>query len=166
MHANNILIIANVLSFLLLDQFKWGLVPSKLWGNFHSEFPKLLTSAFAHANVVHIAFNMFALYTFGSVLESMLGDFRYLIFYLASAVLTSLIYAMFARNSSVISLGASGAISAVMGLYMFKSNQIDAVWRVLQYQFVGLLLQSQTGINYLAHIIGFGLGWVAYFMKL
>jgi membrane associated rhomboid family serine protease len=166
MQSNNILIIANILSFIFVDQIKWGLTPNLLWNNFGNEFPKLLTSAFTHANIMHLAFNMFALYSFGVVLESMLGNSRYFIFYILSAVLTSLIYAMFARGSSKVSLGASGAISAVMGLYMFKSNQMDAIYRVLQFQFVGLIFQSQTGINYLAHIIGFGLGWLAYYMKL
>lgn len=165
MQANNILIIANVLSFFFLDQFKLGLTPMKLWNNFKDESPKLLTSAFAHADITHILFNMIALYTFGRVLESEIGNIRYFVFYIGSAVLTSLIYAMLARDSSVVSLGASGAISAVMGLYMFKSNQKEAFWRVLQYQFVGLLIQSHTGINYLAHLIGFGLGWVAYFLN-
>lgn len=166
MQSNNILIIANILSFLLLDQIKWGLTPVKLWSNFSTEVTKLLTSAFTHANLVHLAFNMFALYIFGNKLETEIGTTNYSIFYILAAVLTSLIYAIFAKNSSVVSLGASGAISAVMGLYMLKSKQTKAIMEVVQFQVFGLLFMSQSGINYLAHLIGFGLGWLAYYFKL
>ncbi|MBW9209955.1 rhomboid family intramembrane serine protease [Mumia sp. zg.B21] len=86
---------------------------------------RLLTSAFLHAGILHIAFNMYALYLFGPVLERYLGTVRYLIAYLTSAVAASVfVYVLSPPNQPT--LGASGAIFALFGMalvIMYKQGQ-------------------------------------------
>ena len=86
-----------------------------------SVYITLLTSMFMHASIAHIAGNLWFLYIFGDNVEDDFGHARYLIFYLVCGVLASLSHV--AMNSSgpqamIPSLGASGAISGVMGAYL------------------------------------------------
>jgi membrane associated rhomboid family serine protease len=80
------------------------------------EYYRLLTSAFLHANVVHILFNMFALAQLGPVLENALGRARYLALYLLSALGGSIAGYLLA-NPLQPSVGASGAIFGLFGAY-------------------------------------------------
>jgi membrane associated rhomboid family serine protease len=136
----------------------------------------LLTSMFMHGSWMHLAGNMLYLWIFGDNLEHRLGKGRYLAFYLVTGVIASLSHVFstfFQQQSSVIpSLGASGAISGVLGGYMllFPKLKVKAlflyqiiiipayialgVW--IGFQIVsGLLSGSGSGVAYTAHIGGF-----------
>jgi membrane associated rhomboid family serine protease len=81
----------------------------------------ILTSMFMHGGIAHIAGNMWFLWIFGDNIEDDMGHGRYLIFYLLCGVIASLSHVfmnMNGPNALVPSLGASGAISGVMGAYM------------------------------------------------
>src|SRR6202162_148753 len=88
------LIVANVAVFLLQGVAPGIVVPFALWplaasasGVGASFGPwQLLTYAFLHASLVHVAFNMFALYMFGGAIEQVFGPRRYLIYYLVCVV--------------------------------------------------------------------------------
>src|SRR5712692_1854851 len=94
----------------------------------------LITSMFMHGSIAHIFFNMLFLFIFGDNIEDRLGHFRYLIFYLVCGVLAGLAHvfatAAFAGGNEasllVPSLGASGAISGVLGAYilLFPTNRV------------------------------------------
>src|SRR5215510_3679313 len=93
----------------------------------------LLTSMFMHGGIAHIFGNMLFLFIFGDNLEDRLGRLRYLIFYLVCGVLAGLAHvfatALIATDESsllVPSLGASGAISGVLGGYLllFPTNRV------------------------------------------
>jgi membrane associated rhomboid family serine protease len=87
-----------------------------------SVYLTLLTSMFLHGGIAHIFGNMLFLWIFGDNVEDRLGHGRYLIFYLLCGVLASLAHVMatyaFDGNPQVPSLGASGAISGVLGGYI------------------------------------------------
>jgi membrane associated rhomboid family serine protease len=90
-----------------------------------SVYLTLLTSMFMHGGIAHIFGNMLLLWIFGDNIENALGHVRYLIFYLVCGVLASLAHVFttvaFATNESgllIPSLGASGAISGVLGAYI------------------------------------------------
>jgi membrane associated rhomboid family serine protease len=87
-----------------------------------SVYLTLLISMFMHGGIAHIAGNMLYLWVFGDNLENTLGRIRYLLFYLACGVLASLahVFSTVATggNALVPSLGASGAISGVLGGYV------------------------------------------------
>ena len=86
-----------------------------------------ITSHFLHAGFIHIGFNMLFLWIFGNNIEEKLGGIKYLLFYLSCGVLAGLTQNFFAANSSVPSLGASGAIAGVMGAYIIRFPQAKIV---------------------------------------
>src|SRR5215208_3292143 len=148
-----------------------------------SVYLTLLTSMFMHGGFAHLFGNMLFLWIFGDNLEDRLGRVRYLVFYLLCGILASLAHvfstAAFSGGGSgmlVPSLGASGAISGVLGGYilLFPHNRVKVILlRVLTevpayvalglwflFQFVsglGLLGggAQEGGVAYAAHIGGF-----------
>ena len=148
----------------------------------------LLTSMFMHGGIAHILGNMLFLWIFGDNIEDRLGHVRYIIFYLICGVLASLAHvfttAMLAgdRQSMMIpSLGASGAISGVLGGYILLHPTrpvtvilFNFLTRVPAYLAIGLWFvfqlisglgmlgegSAQGGVAYAAHIGGFIAGLV------
>lgn len=87
------------------------------------EYYRLLTSAFLHANVLHIALNMYALYLFGPPVEAALGRIRFVALYLIAAVGGSAMSYAFG-NPVQPSLGASGAIFGLLGAYLVINRRL------------------------------------------
>jgi membrane associated rhomboid family serine protease len=148
----------------------------------------LITSMFMHGGIAHIAGNMLFLWIFGDQIEDRLGHIKYLLFYLVCGVLASLAHvfttALLAGNEQsmmIPSLGASGAISGVLGGYILLHpsrrvtvilfrflTQVPAyvaigIWFVFQLiSGLGMLGEGsqQGGVAYAAHIGGFIAGVV------
>lgn len=140
----------------------------------------LITSMFMHGGWAHLLGNMLFLWVFGDNLENRLGPGRYLIFYLVCGIVASLCHVFFAGSDAIVpSLGASGAISGVMGGYLllFPSRRVKVfmgrgigevpafvalgIWIVFQViSQMGVLGGEQAGggVAYLAHIGGFAAG--------
>lgn len=151
----------------------------------------LLSSMFMHGGFAHLAGNMMYLFIFGDNLENVMGHRNYLLFYLLTGVLAGLAHvfttAFFGHNLLIPSLGASGAISAVLGGYMllfprrgvhvwmlFTIITVPAflsvgIWFVFQLiNGLGALGGDEAGgVAYAAHIGGFiaGLFLVKTFVK-
>jgi membrane associated rhomboid family serine protease len=153
-----------------------------------SVYLTLLTSMFMHGGFMHLFGNMLFLWIFGDNLEDRLGRVRYLVFYLVCGVLASLAHVFstvaFSHGGGsllVPSLGASGAISGVLGGYvlLFPRNRVHVIlFRILTdvpayvalglwflFQFVsglGILGggSQEGGVAYAAHIGGFVAGLV------
>ena len=153
-----------------------------------SVYLTLFTSMFMHGGIAHIAGNMLFLWIFGDNIEDRLGHARYVIFYLLCGVLASLAHvfttgALASQEGSMLvpSLGASGAISGVLGGYLLlhPSRRVTVIlFRFLTavpaYVAIGLwfLFQlisglgmlgggsQQGGVAYAAHIGGFVAGLV------
>jgi membrane associated rhomboid family serine protease len=142
-------------------------------------FMPLLTSMFLHAGVAHILGNMLFLWIFGDNVEDFYGHFTYLVFYLVCGVGAGLLHVLFNWNSMLPSLGASGAISGVMGAYLIlypRSRVLTLVfiflipipavvilvlWFVMQFvsgvSSLGMGVAS-GGVAWWAHVGGFLLG--------
>ncbi|MDB5202777.1 MAG: rhomboid family intrarane serine protease [Ferruginibacter sp.] len=144
----------------------------------------LFTSMFMHGGLAHIAGNMLYLWVFGDNLENRMGPVKYLAFYILCGLLASVAHVVLTvytgRDGLVPSLGASGAISGVLGGYLmlFPKNKV----RVLAFMFVitvpavitlGLWIALQLvsgygmlggdepgGVAYAAHIGGFIAGMI------
>ena len=123
------------------------------------QYYRLLTGTFLHANILHLAFNCYALYVIGTQLESYLGKWRYIFVYLFSAITGALFSMIFGGNS--ISIGASGAIFGLMGSLVyfgyhyrvFLGNVIKS--QILPLIFVNLLIGFMSeGIDNAAHVGG------------
>ena len=82
---------------------------------------RMLTSAFAHSTVFHLAFNMLTLWIFGRTLEQVYGHLRFAALYVVSALGGSLAIALVAPNTTV--LGASGAVFGLFGAYFVVMRQ-------------------------------------------
>jgi membrane associated rhomboid family serine protease len=142
----------------------------------------LITSMFMHGGIAHLLGNMWFLWIFGDNIEHDLGWPRYLLFYLLCGILASLAHVFLNTTepgSLVPSLGASGAISGVMGAYLVLHPQrrvtvlllrivtqvpgfvAVGLWFVFQLiSGIGMLGGMQTGVAYGAHIGGFVAGAV------
>lgn len=132
---NWLIIGANALVFLFelslspqsLVQFIsiFGIIPEQLnilrpWVMIANPLPlvTLITHMFLHGGWVHFLSNMWILYIFGDNVEAKLGHFRYAIFYILGGMAAGLTQVLIAPDSSVPSIGASGAIAAVLGAYL------------------------------------------------
>ncbi len=80
----------------------------------------LFASIFMHGGWLHVIGNMWFFWIFGDNVEDRLGHFKYLVFYLLCGIGASLIHVMFNAGSSVPTIGASGAISGVLGAYLIS----------------------------------------------
>ena len=144
----------------------------------------LLTSMFMHGSIMHIFGNMLFLWIFGDNLEHALGRIRYLSFYLLTGIIASLAHVIstfiFGDNPFIPSLGASGAISGVLGGYLvlYPRRNVRVImlrmittvpaivaigmWFVFQlisaFGVIGAGPQSSGGVAFMAHIGGFVAG--------
>jgi membrane associated rhomboid family serine protease len=102
----------------------WILVPSKVV--FEHEYLRLVTSAFLHLNLLHLAFNMLALFVLGPPLEALLGRWRFLAVYLLSAIGGS-VAVLWLSPLNTATIGASGAIFGLFGaaLLLYRQLRID-----------------------------------------
>jgi len=197
--VNVLLILVNVLAFLheltlppRLGRalvYTFGLIPAHeqlLFARHGISLPQavlpMFTSMFLHGGWMHLLGNMLFIWVFGGAVEEALGHFEYLIFYLICGVGSALVHTLFNLGSKVPTIGASGAISGVMGafivlfprarvktlipaLLLFFTVEIPAYlmlgyWFFLQF-FSGVAslgMEDQGGVAWWAHVGGFVLG--------
>jgi membrane associated rhomboid family serine protease len=175
--VNWIFIILNVGIFLYsLSNFEaiilgYGFVPA------NASFLTLITSMFLHGGIAHLLGNMWFLYIFGDNVEDRMGHFAYLIFYLVAGIAASLLHFLTNLGSMIPAVGASGAISGVLGAYLvffpkagvyisggMGVGRVSAMfmlilWFVFQL-FSGFLSGPESGVAFFAHIGGFIFGVV------
>ena len=144
----------------------------------------LLTSMFLHGSWMHLLGNMWFLYLFGNNIEDSMGRGRFLIFYLLCGLAAALLRVALTPDSVIPMVGASGAISGVMGGYLLLYPRVRVytlvpigffitrlalpAWTMLGYWFVLQLLGGVTvvagakggGVAFWAHIGGFVAGLV------
>jgi len=80
----------------------------------------LVTSLFLHGSLFHLLGNMWFLWIFGNNIEDIMGSFRFVIFYLLGGIVASLLQILIFASSTIPIIGASGAVSAVLGAYILK----------------------------------------------
>ena len=106
--------------------FGLGTIPSTLAGSkdLHPDlviipaWTTTLTSLFLHGGWMHLTLNMLFLWVFGDNLEDSMGHIRFIVFYLLCGVIGTLIYVVMSVDSEVPLVGASGAISGILGAYL------------------------------------------------
>jgi len=97
---------------------RFGLIPERLAHDPLGAASTLVTSLFLHGNLLHLAGNLLFLVVFGDTIEQRLGSLRFVLFYLAGGVAANLVYALLTGAPRIPLVGASGAISAVLGAYL------------------------------------------------
>ena len=193
-----IFIIVNVAVFFCLYLFSgnydevilnYGLIPNDFVSGHFERFYTLFTSMFLHGNFFHLFGNMIYLYIFGDNVEDALGSGRYLIFYLLCGIIASITHILSLTNPNeyfIPTIGASGAISGVLGAYFLlypRARIITLVfygwafltaipaifflgfWFLLQWLYA--VYDVGGGVAYWAHIGGFiaGLALAPIFKK-
>ena len=186
------LVVANLLAFfyeLTLGEsgqqrlfFTLGMVPARLALfpaspeiGLGDAFLPLLTSMFLHGGFMHILGNMWFLWVFGDNIEDRLGHGRYLVFYLLSGIAAGLAHAVVNLHSTVPAIGASGAVSGVMGAYLvlFPASRVVTLitlgwwWQrvelpayvMILYWFV---IQVVSGLASAGRAAGGGVAWWAH----
>lgn len=106
--------------------------PPQFWTVFPVEFT-LLTSAFLHGSWLHIGANMLFLWIFGDNVEDCLGHARYLVFYGLCAVAAGLTHVLIDPSSISPTIGASGAVSGVLGGYLLLHPKAR-VWALIMFR--------------------------------
>jgi membrane associated rhomboid family serine protease len=147
-----------------------------------STYLTIFTSMFMHAGILHIGFNMLFLWVFGDNIEDRMGHIIFIFFYLVTGTAGALLHSVTVPNSTVPMVGASGAISGILGAYIIlypKARVLALVpiiffFRVIRlpaiiflgiwflYQLLSGVATSAAGggVAYLAHIGGFIAGIV------
>ena len=97
---------------------KWAFIPSQFFANPLPNVITIFTSMFMHAGWLHLLGNMLYLWIFGDNVEDRLGHLAYLNFYLAGGFIAAAAHVLFNPHSTVPTVGASGAIGAVLGAYL------------------------------------------------
>lgn len=158
-------------------------IPEVGFGEF---LASVLFSTFMHAGILHIAGNMLFLWVFGNNVEDHLGHVKYLLFYLAGGVTASFAHILTHLSDVIPSVGASGAVAAVMGAYIllfpharvkvlvpifviFTVVQMSALavlglWFVYQFLIGAQELSGATEVAWMAHVGGFVFGVVVMFL--
>jgi membrane associated rhomboid family serine protease len=131
----------------------------KAAGVAHGEWWRLITAAFLHYGPLHIGFNMYALYWAGSVLEQMIGRWRFLLLYMVSGLAGSAGALLLSPNSAT--AGASGAIFGVLGglLILERRGHISSGGQVLGMIILNLVITfAIPGISIGGHLGGLAAG--------
>jgi rhomboid family protein len=195
-----VLVAANVLAFFLelsrpneaaLQSFiqAWGVVPREYSAGVDLApriplpfWSTLVTSMFLHGGWMHLGGNMLYLWIFGDNLEKVMGHVRFLVFYLVCGVAAALAHIAFNTRSNVPTVGASGAISGILGGYMmmFPRNRVRVLtnrgvaavpafvmlglWIVIQLVSglgaVATTEETGGGVAFMAHVGGFVAGLI------
>jgi membrane associated rhomboid family serine protease len=189
--VNILLIVINVLAFLYevslgpgIERFlmRAAFIPDQFFepGNAVGDARSILVSMFLHGGWMHLIGNMLYLWIFGDNVEDRMGHFLYLLFYLAAGWAATMAHAFSNVESTVPAIGASGAISGVLGAYLVmfpharvltlvpmgfytRMAELPAIivlglWFVLQF-LSGMLSQGVGGgVAWWAHIGGFVFG--------
>ena len=175
--------------------FQYGAIPSLVFG--HAQLPDdivaipaamtLFTSMFLHGGWMHLIGNMLYLWVFGNNIEDVMGHARFVVFYLLCGIVAALSHAVTDPSSQIPMVGASGAISAVLGAYLLlfprahvlvlipgigmtrvAAGFVLGMWFVTQLISGGMTMVAQGGgVAFFAHIGGFvaGMALIAFFKR-
>ncbi|MGP3921596.1 rhomboid family intramembrane serine protease [Streptomyces sp. 8N616] len=158
---------------------RWGVIPDDLLAGSPRAFLTPLTALFVHGSWLHLLGNLLFLFVFGGMAEERMGRVEFALFYLATGYLALVAFAAAHPGSVQTLVGASGAISGVLGafLYVLPTARVTSLfpflfflplrfpaWMVLIFWFVLQWLAARTpatrpGVAYLAHLVGFCLGF-------
>jgi len=163
--------------------FRFGTIPAVLFGSRVlppelAAIPPtltLITAMFLHGGIMHLLGNMLFLWIFGDNVEDSMGHARYLVFYLLCGILAGLAHAVVDPASEIPAIGASGAISGVLGAYLVLHPRarvlvvmlrITMVWLPawivlglwIGFQVLSAAMGGGGGVAWWAHIGGFAIG--------
>jgi rhomboid protease GluP len=133
--------------------------PTYLDNDSTSTLIRLISSIFIHANVTHIVFNLAALAYIGGYSERSIGTGRYVVIYFLSGICAALFHGVIASflldSGQTLLIGASGAISGVLGIAAAIGNRRAYYWLIIQIVFAFVGSVTLIPIAFTAHVGGF-----------
>jgi membrane associated rhomboid family serine protease len=165
-------------SFFEWTLYTFGIIPAKALNR--EGIYSFLTNIFLHGGWSHLLGNMLFLFIFGDNIEDRFGHIRYIFFYLICGIGASAVWLITEINGTIPAVGASGAISGVLGAYfvLYPYARIRTLmgfgyfirvirvpaWAMIGLWFIYQILLSfmpyNSGVAYWAHIGGFIIGWI------
>ncbi|MER7048162.1 rhomboid family intramembrane serine protease [Streptomyces jumonjinensis] len=160
---------------------RWGVIPAELTSGDPDTLTTPFTALFVHGNWLHLLGNMLFLYVFGAMAEERLGRLEFILFYTATGYVALAAFAVANAGSDQTLVGASGAISGVLGafLFLFPRARVTSLfpflfflplrfpawivlifWFALQWLAASGAGQGGPGVAYLAHLVGFAAGFL------
>ncbi len=158
--------------------YSFGFIPAEFFSNPAGEAWTIFSSMFVHGSFSHLLGNMWFVWVFGPAVEGRLGFRRFMVLYLISGVAAALMQGFFLPESTIPMVGASGAVSGILGAYLvlFPRARILTIipplfffffwlpaplylgyWALLQFVYA---LFELPGVAWWAHIGGFVIGLV------
>ncbi|MGF1455519.1 MAG: rhomboid family intramembrane serine protease [Alphaproteobacteria bacterium] len=167
--------------------FSYGMIPAHLFGyaTLPADLEKVpaeltvITSMFLHGGLFHLGGNMLFLWIFGDNVEDAMGSVAFLLFYISCGIAAAMAQALLTPDSTIPMIGASGAISGILGAYLFlyPTARVDVlvffgfitilpipamvvlgVWFAMQLASGVLTPPDVPGVAFWAHIGGFAAG--------
>jgi membrane associated rhomboid family serine protease len=199
--ANCIIFIVHVFGSMVIHElyraemvYKFGVVPFEITNAVDlspkvlgGPYSTLITSQFLHGSFWHLLGNMLFLWIFGNNIEDIMGHFRFIIFYILGGIAAAMLQVVLSVDSKIPMIGASGAVSAVLGAYILKFPRARVRTLVFIFIFVTIiklpavtfigiwfffqvlnsLFGRMSGVAWFAHIGGFlfGLAMLKVFEK-
>jgi len=177
--------------------FEFGMIPARLFGEaelgpefaYVPPWATVFTSMFMHGGFMHLALNMLFLWIFGDNVEDSMGHLRYLVFYLACGIAAAMAQGLTDPSSTIPMIGASGAISGVLGAYVLLHPQatirvllvlgvfvtiahvpamiVLGLWFLTQIASAAFTGSETGGVAFWAHVGGFvaGMALVPFFKR-
>lgn len=151
-----------------------AVIPTEIRRGFAlGEYPTLFTSMFLHGGPLHLLGNMLYLWIFGNNIEDAVGHFRFIIFYFLCGMAASAGHILLNASSDIPVIGASGAISGVLGAYLILYPQARVltlvplfffirIVRVPAFFFLGVWIVFQIIQGLVAGSTGGGVAWFAH----
>ena len=161
----------------------YGFIPQRLFIGVGVDSPApaiftIFSSMFLHGSIMHLAGNMLYLWIFGNNIEDIMGRFRFVIFYLLCGIGGAMVQGVLKPDSAIPMIGASGAISGILGAYLIRfpharvtiliflfyfihifqvpASVVLGFWIFYQVIFgLGTLGSKGGGVAFFAHIGGF-----------
>ena len=143
---------------------RYGFIPDQILSVSSSSPPsdvitRLFSAMFIHTSIVHLAFNILALVYLGGYAERAVGIARYILIYIIAGIAGALFYGTIATfilgNSHTVLIGASGAISGILGIAAAAGNTRAYYWLIIQIVFAIVGSFTAIEIAFTAHIGGF-----------
>ncbi len=156
--------------------YTFGFVPDQFFQNPAGQFWTIFSSMFVHGSFAHVLSNVWFLWVFGPAVEGRLGFRRFMLLYLAAGIAAALMQGIAMPDSTIPMVGASGAVSGILGAYLilFPRARVLTIippffffffwlpvpiylgyWILLQFVYV---FMDISGVAWWAHIGGFFLG--------
>lgn len=163
----------------------FGLIPYELFRSPVTAYPTVFSAMFMHAGLMHLAGNMLYLWIFGNNIEDVLGKFKFLLFYLITGVIAAASHIATDLDSTIPMVGASGAVSGVLGAYLvlFPHARVRTliflgffisvvrlpaivllgIWILMQLANNMMTPAGEAEVAFMAHIGGFAAGMILIF---